>query len=125
MLFKCLTSTIYLNNINLMLQVLEEFYLFNFGDHGGVLVAVKYFKSHGETDVLKYSTDEGESWHDHVFTEEDLRIYGLMTEPGENTTVFTMFGSAHSHHQWLIIKVDLRNAFCKFFTCYVFLNYGI
>uniref|UniRef100_A0A1B6DW73 Sortilin-related receptor n=1 Tax=Clastoptera arizonana TaxID=38151 RepID=A0A1B6DW73_9HEMI len=34
-----------------------------------------------------------------------------MTEPGENTTTFTMFGSAKSHHQWLIIKVDLKNAF--------------
>lgn len=34
-----------------------------------------------------------------------------MTEPGENTTVFTMFGSAKGHHQWVIIKVDLYNAF--------------
>lgn len=93
--------------------MLQEYYLFNFGDHGGVLVAVKYFKSNGETNELKYSTDEGESWKDHAFTNEDLRIYGLMTEPGENTTIFTMFGSAKSHHQWLIVKVDLRNAFCK------------
>ncbi|XP_046665505.1 sortilin-related receptor-like isoform X3 [Homalodisca vitripennis] len=92
-------------------QILQEYYLFNFGDHGGVLVAVKYFKSNGETNILKYSTDEGESWKDHAFTDEDLRIYGLMTEPGENTTIFTMFGSARSQHQWLIVKVDLKNAF--------------
>lgn len=77
-------------------------------------MAAKYFKSHGETDVLKYSTDEGENWQDHKFSDEELRIYGLMTEPGENTTVFTMFGSAHAHHQWLIIKADLRNAFCEY-----------
>lgn len=85
--------------------------MFNFGDHGGVLTAVKYFKAYGETSRLYYSTDEGETWKSVMFTNEDLRIYGLMTEPGETTTVFTLFGSASAKHQWLIIKVDLVNAF--------------
>lgn len=96
-------------------QVLEDYYFFNMGDHGGVLVAVKYFKSRGETREILYSTNEGESWESHEFNEKVLRIYGLMTEPGENTTVFTMFGSGIGQHQWLIIKVDLRQAFSK--TC--------
>lgn len=34
-----------------------------------------------------------------------------MTEPGENTTVFTMFGSNSGQHKWLIIKVDLKKVF--------------
>jgi len=76
-------------------------------------VAVKYFKTEGETRELLYSTDEGESWSIHNFHVEDLRIYGLMTEPGENTTVFTMFGSATGRHQWLIVKVDLSKVFGK------------
>ncbi|XP_075232916.1 sortilin-related receptor-like [Lycorma delicatula] len=92
-------------------QVLNEYYLFNFGDHGGVLTAVKYFKSFGETNRMYYSTDEGEMWKPLTLTDEDLRIYGLMTEPGENTTIFTLFGSALNEHRWLIIKVDLVNAF--------------
>lgn len=91
----------------------RDYYYFNAGDHGGVLVAVKYFRSQGETRDLLYSTDEGENWYRHSFHAEDLRIYGLMTEPGENTTVFTMFGSAVGHHQWLIVKVDLSKAFGK------------
>jgi hypothetical protein len=93
--------------------VFRDYYYFNAGDHGGVLVAVKYFRSQGETRDLLYSTDEGENWYKHSFHAEDLRIYGLMTEPGENTTVFTMFGSAIGHHQWLIVKVDLSKAFGK------------
>jgi len=92
-------------------QVFRDYYFFNAGDHGGILVAVKYFKTEGETRELLYSTDEGESWSKHNFHVEDLRIYGLMTEPGENTTVFTMFGSATGRHQWLIVKVDLSKAF--------------
>ncbi|XP_020710796.1 sortilin-related receptor isoform X2 [Athalia rosae] len=96
-------------------QVLKDLYFFNMGDHGGVLVAVKYFKSRGETREIVYSTDEGETWHTHEFTGDMLRVYGLMTEPGENTTVFTMFGSGSGHHQWLIVKVDLRKVFPR--TC--------
>ncbi|KAJ9597637.1 hypothetical protein L9F63_011506, partial [Diploptera punctata] len=92
-------------------QVLRDYYFFNAGDHGGVLVAVKYFKSQGETRELLYSTDEGENWHNHNFHADYLRIYGLMTEPGENTTIFTMFGSAIGQHQWLIVKVDLTKSF--------------
>ncbi|XP_053974316.1 sortilin-related receptor-like [Hylaeus volcanicus] len=92
-------------------QVLKDYYFFNMGDHGGLLVAVKYFKSRGETSDLSYSVDEGETWQSYKFNEKMLRVYGLMTEPGENTTVFTMFGSDSGQHQWLIIKVDLRNVF--------------
>lgn len=83
------------------------------GDHGGVLVAVKYFKTRGETRDISYSIDEGETWQTLEFNEKMLRVYGLMTEPGENTTVFTMFGSGSGQHQWLIIKVDLSKVFAR------------
>lgn len=36
-----------------------------------------------------------------------------MTEPGENTTTFTMFGSANDQHQWIIITIDVFNAFAR------------
>lgn len=36
-----------------------------------------------------------------------------MTEPGENTTTFTMFGSANEQHQWIIITMDLINTFAR------------
>ncbi|CAK1543183.1 unnamed protein product [Leptosia nina] len=92
-------------------RILKDYYFFNYGDHGGVLVAVKYFKSRGETRKILYSTNEGMDWNSYDFNENDLRIYGLMTEPGENTTTFTMFGSANEQHQWIIITIDLMNAF--------------
>ena len=100
---------------------MKDYYFFNFGDHGGVLVAVKFYRSNVETRELLYSTDEGEKFSSHEFHSESLRMYGLMTEPGGNTTVFTMFGSPVGIHQWLIIKVDLRNVFSKLFS--KFLNF--
>lgn len=92
-------------------QILKNYYFFNMGDHGGILVAVKYFKSKGETNEILYSTDEGEKWNSHPFHANDLKVYGLMTEPNTNTTIFTLFGSEVSEHKWLIIKIDLKNAF--------------
>ncbi|XP_046384183.1 sortilin-related receptor-like [Ischnura elegans] len=92
-------------------QVLKGHNFFNFGDHGGVLVAVSYSKFSGTTRKLFYSTDEGETWNSYEFYKDDLRIYGLITEQGKNTTIFTVIGSVKGHHEWHIVKVDLRNAF--------------
>ncbi|KAG4075464.1 hypothetical protein HA402_015117 [Bradysia odoriphaga] len=92
-------------------QILKTYHFFNYGDHGGVLVAVKYFKSKGETNQILYSIDEGEQFLSHPFHTTDLKVYGLMTEPNTNTTTFTLFGSEPSEHRWLIVKIDLKNAF--------------
>uniref|UniRef100_A0A8D9B9P9 Sortilin-related receptor n=1 Tax=Cacopsylla melanoneura TaxID=428564 RepID=A0A8D9B9P9_9HEMI len=94
-------------------QVFKDLHSYNIGDHGGVIVAVKYYKSHGETRQLYFSTDEGITWDRHEFLDTDVKIYGLMTEPGENTTVFTMFASNVHQHQWLIVKADLASVFKK------------
>lgn len=96
-------------------QVLKEMHFYNIGDHGGVLIAVRYYKGEKEeTSQILYSTDEGETWHVKTFTDSKIKVYELMTEPGENTTVFTMFGSVMEKHEWLIVKIDLKNAFCKY-----------
>ncbi|XP_023026610.2 sortilin-related receptor [Leptinotarsa decemlineata] len=96
-------------------QTLHDLNLFNMGDHGGILAAVEYFKSKEATRNIKYSIDEGEQWKEISFHDEGLRLYGLMTEPGENTTVFTMFGSLPAKHEWIIVKIDLKGVFNR--TC--------
>lgn len=92
-------------------QILKNYYFFNYGDHGGILVAVKYFKSKGETNEILYSTDEGVTWVPYPFSDKQLKVYGLMTEPKSNSTEFTLFGSEPAEHKWLILKIDLKNAF--------------
>lgn len=96
-------------------QTLREMYFFNMGDHGGILSAVKYHRNKGETRHIEYSIDEGQTWNNTEFHDQVLKLYGLMTEPGENTTVFTMFGSLPDYHQWIIVKVDLKGVFNR--TC--------
>ncbi|XP_053670657.1 sortilin-related receptor-like [Anopheles nili] len=92
-------------------QILKNYHFFHMGDHGGLLVAVKYFKSKGETNEILYSTDEGERWHSTPFIGNQLKVYGLMKEANSNGTIFTLFGSEQEEHRWLIIKIDLKNAF--------------
>lgn len=104
-------------------QVLQGNYLYAFGDHGGIIVATKMYRIGDDTNELIYSIDEGETWEKYQFYKENVRIMGLMTEPGENTTTFFIFGSvvppksnagdspSGSKHTWVLIKVDFRDAF--------------
>ncbi|XP_014239724.1 sortilin-related receptor-like isoform X1 [Cimex lectularius] len=92
-------------------KVLQENYLFSMGDHGGILVAVKSFSSSGPTNEILYSLDEGETWQKHIFIQSPIKVYILMTEPGENTTVFTLFGTDPASQEWHIVTIDFRNVF--------------
>ena len=67
----------------------------------------------------RYSTDEGETWDVHEFSKVKLRIYGILTEPGEKTTVFSLFGSQVEEHSWMLIQVNLSVIFSKYYF-----NYG-
>ena len=42
-----------------------------------------------------------------------VQVYGLLTEPGENSTTFTIFGSDASSAgiDWVIITIDLKSVF--------------
>ena len=55
-----------------------------------------------------YSIDEGESWNSYKFTNQSaIRIYGILTEPGEKTTVFSIFGSKPDHHSWILFQLNV------------------
>ena len=45
-----------------------------------------------------------------------MRIYGVLTEPGEKTMIFSLFGSnTGSSHSWVIVQVNLTSVFSKTF----------
>ncbi|KAL0174349.1 hypothetical protein M9458_030317, partial [Cirrhinus mrigala] len=52
-----------------------------------------------------FSTNEGETWKEFQFSEQEVYVYQLLTEPGEKSTIFTIFGSyADQKHSWLIVQ---------------------
>ncbi|XP_030833611.1 sortilin-related receptor isoform X4 [Strongylocentrotus purpuratus] len=89
-------------------EVLRGNHFFAFGDHGGVATAVE---QRGDTNAVKYSVNEGETWHSEMFSESKIYVYGLMTEPGEKSLVFTVFGSETATHSWLIVQINFRPVF--------------
>jgi len=95
-------------------QVLRGRHYYGIVDHGGVIAAVDQY---GLTDTLQYSWDEGNTWKTFKFLDENssykLRVYGLLVEPGEASTIFTLFGSHAGDHSWVVVQVDMRNMLGK------------
>ena len=54
-------------------------------DHGGLLVAADDYHKEPSS-VLRYSCNEGLSWTNFTFTTTAMTVYGVITEPGEETT---------------------------------------
>lgn len=89
-------------------EILLDGHFFTFGDHGGLIVAIKQATL---TDTVLYSWNNGETWTSLKITDRKIWVYGLLTEPGEKTTVFSIFGSYAEKHEWLIVQVNLSSIF--------------
>ncbi|KAK1346079.1 hypothetical protein QTO34_008548 [Cnephaeus nilssonii] len=90
-------------------QVFEEEHHILYLDHGGVIVAVK--DSSIPLKILKFSTDEGLTWSTYNFTDTSVFVDGLLSEPGEETLVITIFGHISYRSEWELVKVDFRPSF--------------
>ncbi|XP_036083360.1 VPS10 domain-containing receptor SorCS2 isoform X1 [Rousettus aegyptiacus] len=92
-------------------QVFEEEHHVLYLDHGGVIVAIK--DTSIPLKILKFSVDEGLSWSTHNFTSTSVFVDGLLSEPGEETLVMTIFGHISFRSDWELVKVDFRPSFSR------------
>ncbi|KAF7706801.1 hypothetical protein HF521_020055 [Silurus meridionalis] len=90
-------------------QVFEEEHHILYLDHGGVIVAIK--DTSIPLKILKFSVDEGHTWSIHNFTSTSVFVDGLLSEPGDETLVMTVFGHISYRSDWELVKVDFRQAF--------------
>ena len=63
----------------------------------------------------RYSLDEGATWYHHQFhNSTTFRTYGMLTEPGEATLVFGIYGADTSRwpHDWIVIRIDFSDILC-------------
>ena len=42
-----------------------------------------------------------------------MYVYGLLTEPGEQSAEFTIYGSYPGMHKWVVVQINLRKALGK------------
>lgn len=67
-----------------------------------------------QSSFSRYSTNEGETWKTFTFSEKPVFVYGLLTEPGEKSTIFTIFGSYKENgHSWLILQINTTDVLGK------------
>nr|XP_054603557.1 VPS10 domain-containing receptor SorCS2 [Nothobranchius furzeri] len=92
-------------------QVFEEEHHILYLDHGGVIVAIK--DTSIPLKILKFSTDEGRTWSIHNFTSTSVFVDGLLSEPGDETLVMTVFGHISYRSDWELVKVDFRQSFSR------------
>ncbi|XDV18084.1 hypothetical protein PO909_023854 [Leuciscus waleckii] len=90
-------------------QVFEEEHHILYLDHGGVIVAIK--DTSIPLKILKFSIDEGQTWSVHNFTSTSVFVDGLLSEPGDETLVMTVFGHISYRSDWELVKVDFRQSF--------------
>ena len=72
------------------------------------MMAVKRFSP---TKEALYSVDGGESWSRIDFANESVVVYGLLTEPGEKSTIFTLFGAQADptkRNGWIVVQIDTK-----------------
>ncbi|XP_062963997.1 VPS10 domain-containing receptor SorCS2 isoform X2 [Cynocephalus volans] len=92
-------------------QVFEEEHHILYLDHGGVIVAIK--DTSIPLKILKFSVDEGLTWSTHNFTSTSVFVDGLLSEPGDETLVMTIFGHISFRSDWELVKVDFRPPFSR------------
>ncbi|XP_066479998.1 VPS10 domain-containing receptor SorCS2 isoform X2 [Tiliqua scincoides] len=90
-------------------QVFEEEHHILYLDHGGVIVAIK--DTSIPLKILKFSIDEGQTWSTHNFTGTSVFVDGLLSEPGDESLVMTVFGHISYRSDWELVKVDFRPSF--------------
>nr|XP_037851415.1 VPS10 domain-containing receptor SorCS2 [Chlorocebus sabaeus] len=92
-------------------QVFEEEHHILYLDHGGVIVAIK--DTSIPLKILKFSVDEGLTWSTHNFTSTSVFVDGLLSEPGDETLVMTVFGHISFRSDWELVKVDFQPSFSR------------
>lgn len=78
-------------------------------DYGGLIVAAADYHQ-TPSSLVWYTCNEGLSWTTYDFTQQ-LTVYGVITEPGEMTTVATLYGWESGNSGWISVQINFTNIF--------------
>ncbi len=89
-------------------------YMWEYGDSGSVIVIVQELTP---TNVVYYSTDEGDSWTEFVFHKDLMAISDITTVPSDNSRNFLLWGhDTTSREKAITVNLDfsgLTNKRCN------------
>ncbi|CAL1606061.1 unnamed protein product [Knipowitschia caucasica] len=78
-------------------------------DSGGLLIAVEH-NTNEPINTIKFSTDEGQCWHEYNFTQEPVYFTGLASEPGARSMNVSLWGYKDTFlaQYWVSFTIDFR-----------------
>ncbi len=59
---------------------------------------------------LKFSTDEGNCWHQYEFTNESFVFKRMLTEPGNTRMTVAIWGYGELDREWRTIVINFEHA---------------
>ncbi|EDV22898.1 uncharacterized protein TRIADDRAFT_58580 [Trichoplax adhaerens] len=80
-------------------------------DHGSVIVAAGYDEIASGT-FISYSCDGGSSWKKLTFSNERIRITGLVVEPGFTSLFATVYGTKVSN-EWVLARLNFTSVLAR------------
>ncbi|XP_033756122.1 VPS10 domain-containing receptor SorCS1-like [Pecten maximus] len=91
---------------------LDGQYRVNIIDHGGAITAIQY--SNKElTNVIHFSSDEGDSWQKHQFADKEIYVDGILNSPDITTLVVSVFGRLGDEKGRLMVKLDFSQVLTR------------
>ncbi|XP_050412242.1 sortilin [Patella vulgata] len=92
-------------------KVLDGPHHYQVADSGGLIVAASL--STATPNKIKFSTDEGRCWHEYQFTDEEINLTGLLTEPGGKSLTVSIWGYHKKTRKWTINVIDFKDVIKK------------
>ncbi|ESO99480.1 hypothetical protein LOTGIDRAFT_231095 [Lottia gigantea] len=92
-------------------KVLDGPHSYQIANSGGLIVAVSL--STNTPKIVKFSTDEGRCWHEYEYTDEDINLTGLLTEPGGKSMTCSIWGYHKQTHKWTVYVIDFKDVIAK------------
>ena len=85
-------------------QVKKGRHMFEYGDAGSIIVLVSELQP---TNVLHYSLDEGQTWNEFQFSNENMIITDISTVPSDTSKNFILWGKEAKSDQGKLATINI------------------
>ena len=70
-------------------EIFKGIHIYEIGNHGGIIVVAKYLE---KTNLIKFSLDEGFTWKEYKFSDNEMHIRNIVIESQSKSLYFILYG---------------------------------
>lgn len=93
-------------------EIKKGVYMWEYGDQGSIIVLVNEKEN---TNIIYYSMDEGDNWHEFKFNEDKVQVLDILTVPSDNSRKFLLFTRLplHGGDKTRVYQIDFSNYYTR------------